>query len=66
MSPQPPLSVITERRSPSGEESDEDEEEGSEWRPGSLYDNEEANEESVVKSGYLWKKGERRKVRKWF
>ena len=60
-SPQPPLSVIAERRSTFGEESDEDEEEESEWRPGSLHDN-EANDESVVKSGYLWKKGERRKV----
>ncbi|KAF8340383.1 uncharacterized protein EI90DRAFT_3150782 [Cantharellus anzutake] len=64
---QPPLSVITERRSPSGEESDEDEEE-SEWRPGELHENEEAHDESVVKSGYLWKKGERRKTwkKRWF
>lgn len=61
---QPPLSVIAERGSGSGEESEEgtDDEEGG-WRVedfsaatrGSL-------DETVIKTGYLWKKGERRKV----
>ena len=63
---QPPLQSIAERRSGSGEESEEDEEEDEgEWRVetreqelarGSL-------DETVLKTGYLWKKGERRKVR---
>ncbi|EIW57280.1 PH-domain-containing protein [Trametes versicolor FP-101664 SS1] len=67
---QPPLSVIAERGSGSGEESEEgtDDEEGG-WRVedfsaatrGSL-------DETVIKTGYLWKKGERRKTwkKRWF
>ncbi|KAI0822518.1 PH-domain-containing protein [Trametes gibbosa] len=67
---QPPLSSIAERRSGSGEESEEgtDDEEGG-WRVedasaatrGSL-------DETVIKTGYLWKKGERRKTwkKRWF
>ncbi|KAI0671470.1 hypothetical protein C8Q78DRAFT_973299 [Trametes maxima] len=69
-SSQPPLSSIAERRSGSGEESEEgtDDEEGG-WRVedasaatrGSL-------DETVIKTGYLWKKGERRKTwkKRWF
>ncbi|OCH93034.1 PH-domain-containing protein [Obba rivulosa] len=66
----PPLSSIAERGSASGEESEEDEEdEDGGWhvadtlaRPrGSL-------DESITKTGYLWKKGERRKTwkKRWF
>nr|VWO94178.1 Non-specific serine/threonine protein kinase (EC [Ganoderma boninense] len=69
---QPPLQSIAERRSHSGgEESEEDEEdEEGGWRTqaptgttmqGSL-------DETVIKTGYLWKKGERRKTwkKRWF
>ncbi|KAF9510298.1 hypothetical protein BS47DRAFT_1348222, partial [Hydnum rufescens UP504] len=68
-SSQPPLSVIVEHRPVSGEESDDEEDEEGEWMPGP-HDGklEEANEEAIVKSGYLWKKGERRKTwkKRWF
>ena len=62
---QPPLSAIAERRSGSGgEESEEDDEDEEGWpsadRPGNVV---ASMEESDIKSGYLWKKGERRKVR---
>jgi pleckstrin homology domain-containing family A member 1/2 len=59
---QQPLQSIAERRSGSGDESDEDEDEEGEWR---MADKSKARdeEEYVVKSGYLWKKGSRRKVR---
>lgn len=65
-SSQPPLSSIAERRTQSGgeeSEEDDDEEDGA-WRAGegSRRDN-GAFEEAVIKTGYLWKKGERRKVR---
>ncbi|KAI0701890.1 hypothetical protein C8T65DRAFT_741641 [Cerioporus squamosus] len=56
----PPLQSIAERRSQSGgEESEEDEED--EEGAGSL-------DETVIKTGYLWKKGERRKTwkKRWF
>ncbi|KAI0655667.1 PH-domain-containing protein [Cubamyces menziesii] len=69
-SSQPPLSVIEERRSGSGEESEEgsDDEEGG-WR---VQDTSAATrgslDETVIKTGYLWKKGERRKTwkKRWF
>ncbi|OSC98251.1 PH-domain-containing protein [Trametes coccinea BRFM310] len=69
-SSQPPLSSIAERRSQSGEESEEgtDDEEGG-WR---VEDSSAATQgslnETVIKTGYLWKKGERRKTwkKRWF
>ncbi|KAI0360194.1 PH-domain-containing protein [Trametes cingulata] len=69
-STQPPLSSIAERRSGSGEESEEgtDDEEGG-WR---VQDSSAATrgslDETVIKTGYLWKKGERRKTwkKRWF
>ena len=62
-SSQPPLSSIAERRSGSGEESeeDEDDEEGG-WRAETLEQARGSHDETVLMSGYLWKKGERRKV----
>jgi hypothetical protein len=64
-SSQPPLSSIAERRSGSGEDSedDEDEEEGG-WKTADVKGRPQSSvDESVIKAGYLWKKGERRKVR---
>jgi len=68
-SAQPLLSSIAERRSGSGEDSedeDEDEEEGG-WKIADARARGSA-EESVIKAGYLWKKGERRKTwkKRWF
>lgn len=63
---QPPLSSIAEGKSGSGEESDEDEEEEEEggWRTATKAENPQSSfDEKMIKSGYLWKKGERRKVR---
>ncbi|KAF8638295.1 hypothetical protein AX17_002315 [Amanita inopinata Kibby_2008] len=64
---QGPLSAIAERGSASGEDT-EDEEEGG-WRTANMKDK-SANslDEGVIKSGYLWKKGERRKTwkKRWF
>lgn len=60
---QPPLGVITERLNADGEESDDDEE-GGEWQaPATPSEFDDHNhDDAVIKSGYLWKKGERRKV----
>jgi hypothetical protein len=63
---QPPLSSIAEGKSGSGEESDEDEEEEEEggWRTATMAEKPHGSfDEKMIKSGYLWKKGERRKVR---
>lgn len=62
---QHPLSSIAERRSGSGEESDEDEdEEEGGWRTANKAETPHGSvDEKMIKSGYLWKKGERRKVR---
>ncbi|EIN10064.1 PH-domain-containing protein [Punctularia strigosozonata HHB-11173 SS5] len=67
-SSQPPLSVIAEARAGSGEESEEEDEEGG-WRsehagPAAKR----SRDDSVIKAGYLWKKGERRKTwkKRWF
>jgi len=61
---QPPLSSIAEARSASGEESDEDEEEEEGWRTARMAETLHGSvDEKMIKSGYLWKKGERRKVR---
>lgn len=65
-SQQPPLSSIKERRSQSGgEESEEDDDDDDgDWRVGDGSHRERGSlEEAVIKTGYLWKKGERRKVR---
>lgn len=63
---QPPLQSIAERRSGSGgEESEEDEEdEEGGWRAETLEQEQArgSHDETVLKTGYLWKKGERRKV----
>ncbi|EGN98761.1 hypothetical protein SERLA73DRAFT_181393 [Serpula lacrymans var. lacrymans S7.3] len=69
-SSQPPLSSIAERRSGSGEESDEDDEDDEEgWKGGEKHGKTRVSaDESVIKAGYLWKKGERRKTwkKRWF
>jgi hypothetical protein len=61
-----PLSSIAERRVGSGEESeddDEDDEEEGGWKSADVRGRATGNtEETVIKAGYLWKKGERRKV----
>ena len=58
---QHPLSSIAERRSGSGEDS-EDEGEGG-WQSADVRTKpRNSTDEGVIKSGYLWKKGERRKV----
>lgn len=63
----PPLQSIAERRSQSGgEESEEDEEdEEGGWRAHDVTSATRGSlDETVIKTGYLWKKGERRKVRR--
>ncbi|EIW84311.1 PH-domain-containing protein [Coniophora puteana RWD-64-598 SS2] len=67
---QPPLSSIAERDAISGEESDEDDEEGG-WHQGQVgisRATQGSTDEGVIKAGYLWKKGERRKTwkKRWF
>ena len=60
----PPLTSIAERRSGSGDESeeDEDEDEGG-WKTADVRGKPRGSaDETVIKAGYLWKKGERRKV----
>ncbi|KAG5646968.1 hypothetical protein DXG03_001691 [Asterophora parasitica] len=66
---QPPLSSIAERRSGSGEDTDEEEEEEGGWKSADIRGRpRDSVDESVIKSGYLWKKGERRKTwkKRWF
>lgn len=55
----PPLSAIAERRQ-TGEDSEDDEEDTGVWR---TADTPRAAGETDIRAGYLWKKGERRKVR---
>lgn len=60
----PPLTSIAERRSNSGEDT-EDEEDAVEggWKTADVQAKPRNSiDESVIKAGYLWKKGERRKV----
>jgi len=68
-SSQAPLTSIAERALGSGEESEEDEEEEGPWKTAdkSQY-MQDSVDEGVIKSGYLWKKGERRKTwkKRWF
>ncbi|CCM03613.1 uncharacterized protein FIBRA_05751 [Fibroporia radiculosa] len=62
-SQQPHLSSIAERHSASGEESDEDDEDEPDWRASAAAAKERGSlDETVLMTGYLWKKGERRKV----
>ena len=66
--PQQPLSAIAERRSIGGEDSeDEDDAEGAGgWRTASeasVPRGPLGEGTTILKAGYLWKKGERRKVR---
>ncbi|KAG2074328.1 PH-domain-containing protein, partial [Suillus decipiens] len=67
---QHPLSSIAEGRAGSGEESDEDEEEEEGgWRTVTRAEKPHGSfDEKMIKSGYLWKKGERRKTwkKRWF
>ncbi|TFK33220.1 hypothetical protein BDQ12DRAFT_615588, partial [Crucibulum laeve] len=69
-SSQPPLSSIAERRSGSGEDSEDEEEEvEGGWKSADIRTKPRGSvDESVIKSGYLWKKGERRKTwkKRWF
>lgn len=63
-----PLSSITERRNGSGDEEESEEEddgEGDDWIHDQSFDRQKTRPASdcVIKSGYLWKKGERRHVR---
>lgn len=64
----PLLSSIAERRSGSGEDTDQEDEEGG-WKSADIRGlPRDSVDESVIKSGYLWKKGERRKTwkKRWF
>ncbi|KAK2463420.1 hypothetical protein APHAL10511_004506 [Amanita phalloides] len=66
---QAPLSAIAERRSGSGEDSEDDDEEEGGWKTAKMKEKlADAVDEGVIKSGYLWKKGERRKTwkKRWF
>ncbi|KAF7985731.1 hypothetical protein HWV62_2336 [Athelia sp. TMB] len=70
-SPHPPLSSIIERRSGSGDESDEEDdgEEAGGWQPVDTKGKPRtSSDETVIKAGYLSKKGERRKTwkKRWF
>ncbi|PPQ68645.1 hypothetical protein CVT26_002929 [Gymnopilus dilepis] len=64
---QPPLSSIAERRSDSGEDTDDDE---GGWKTADVRASQPRSsiDDSVIKAGYLWKKGERRKTwkKRWF
>jgi len=66
---QAPLSAIAERRSGSGEDTEDDDEEEGGWKTATMKEKTtDTGEEGVIKSGYLWKKGERRKTwkKRWF
>jgi len=60
---QPPLSAIDEGDSDGDEDEDYPEGEGVGWQS---VDGPHQDEESVIKAGYLWKKGVRRKVLRVF
>jgi len=61
---QPPLSSIAERRSNSGEDTEDEEDAiAGGWKTADVSAKPRNSvDESVIKAGYLWKKGERRKV----
>jgi hypothetical protein len=58
---QPPLDSIAEQLAGSGEETDDDDEEIDEAEELKRKPR-KSSDDSVIKTGYLWKKGERRKV----
>jgi pleckstrin homology domain-containing family A member 1/2 len=58
---QPPLDSIAERQVGSGEESEDDEDEIDEVED-AKGKSRKSSDDNVIKTGYLWKKGERRKV----
>ncbi|KAG7089437.1 hypothetical protein E1B28_011122 [Marasmius oreades] len=64
------LSSIAERRSGSGEDSEDEDDEGEGgWKTAEGNDQRRGSfDEGVIKTGYLWKKGERRKTwkKRWF
>ncbi|TFK27794.1 PH-domain-containing protein [Coprinopsis marcescibilis] len=64
----PPLSSIAERSPVSGEDTDEEDAVEGGWRTPDLRRPRNNVDESVIKSGYLIKKGERRKTwkKRWF
>ncbi|TCD71989.1 hypothetical protein EIP91_000121 [Steccherinum ochraceum] len=66
----PPLSSIAERRSASGGEESEEDDQGEDdgWRIETEVTQRDALHDTVLKTGYLWKKGERRKTwkKRWF
>lgn len=64
---QPPLSAIAEA-SHMSEDSDDDREVDEETVEGKAVHQRKSSDETIVKSGYLWKKGERRKAwkKRWF
>ncbi|KAF8907285.1 hypothetical protein CPB84DRAFT_1744666 [Gymnopilus junonius] len=67
---QPPLSSIAERRSDSGEDTDDDDLAEGGWKTADVQLSKPRSsvDESAIKAGYLWKKGERRKTwkKRWF
>ncbi|KAF8656277.1 hypothetical protein AX16_002713 [Volvariella volvacea WC 439] len=65
---QPPLSSIAERDSASGEDTDEEVAEEGGWKSALGKTSPRDADLGVIKSGYLWKKGERRKTwkKRWF
>ncbi|KIY43972.1 PH-domain-containing protein [Fistulina hepatica ATCC 64428] len=68
--PQHQLSSIAERRSNSGDESDEDEDDDEEggWKAGNDRPRPSLEDGTIIRSGYLYKKGQRRKTwkKRWF
>jgi len=65
---QPPLSSIAESRSVDNDESDDDDAVEGGWRTPDLRQPRNSADETVIKSGYLTKKGQRRKTwkKRWF
>jgi len=64
---QPPLSSIAEGTLPS-EDSEDDRELDEDGEEGKAAHKRKSSDETIIKSGYLWKKGERRKAwkKRWF
>jgi hypothetical protein len=65
----PPLTSIAERSSNSDEDTDDDDAVRGGWKTADVQAKPRGSiDESVIKAGYLWKKGERRKTwkKRWF
>jgi hypothetical protein len=62
---QPPLTSIAEGPLPS-EDSEDDREADEDVGEGKEVHKRKSSDETIIKSGYLWKKGERRKVHSGF